>query len=732
MITIPSSGPGAQPRIGFNLRTLLLVLALTAILLPALWLQIHTLEREISIGLWGLVVLSALANIIVIAYHYVVPAHPKFRMVPWRRVVLGIHIASGTVELVAGLMACFGQSRSAAIIMGITALFFHVPSAFLQVRIVFGCKAIMVPAYLFCILAHGFSAGMLLADPSSTMWAVNTFLAFNVYVWCRIYFYLFDTFNLFTEMKYSISILAAGATMVGAILGPLGFILMACFIGTYVLIYRQLFIRSPAEYAEFVREHTRASAGGANLTDLSNIVLSDAEMESLGRACHAQAVRDEKGAVDRKSLATILAPWGLAAPMLDGFIDRQLAQGPLDFDRFKREIWSIGAVRQHAIASLLVERASSDREKAELVFRYIDTNSDGWIDLSDLQRLLAEWGLPDSEANLYLRGRDSVATGRVAFGDFLREMEPVWRFVFHEVFRAEFAARKTEMIGRGVTAVTETRRAASIRKQVKCELLNRVPFLAGASETLIADLATSLVTERFAAGKVIFAEDTRGDSFYLVAAGGVRVTKHGEALADLGPGACIGEGCLLTDHPRAATVIAIQDSTLFSLKRAAFAYLTETYPEIREQLSRLHEERRTDTTKLVLRRRLAERLPFVEANAAPALIDDLAGRLQPVFCAAGDVLLREGETGDRMYLIERGRLYVERRGERLATLGEGGCIGEGALLDATPRSASVVASEDSHLLMMDRSAFQSLLGKYPAMRDSLIALHQRRSTNVSS
>jgi hypothetical protein len=127
-----------------------------------------------------LVVLSTLANVIVIAYHYLIPAHPKFLMLPWRRWILRVHIVSGTIELVAGLMACFSFAPMAARVMAIAALGFHVPTAVFQTRIVFGSKAIMVPAYLLCIVTHGFCATMLLTHPESRMWAVNTFLVFNV------------------------------------------------------------------------------------------------------------------------------------------------------------------------------------------------------------------------------------------------------------------------------------------------------------------------------------------------------------------------------------------------------------------------------------------------------------------------------------------------------------------------------------------------------------------------
>ena len=712
----------------FNVRVVVLLLPLCLLTVPVFWLRSQAPEVPISSGLWALVVLSALANVIVIAYHYLVPAHPKFLMVPWRRFVLRVHVISGTVELVAGLIACFMGDRSAALIMGVAALCFHVPSAFFQTRIVFGSKAIMVPSYLLCIITHGFCAGMLLARPESRMWAVYTFLAFNVYVWCRVYFYLFDLLRLFAGMKYSISILAAGATMIPALFGPMGFLLLVGFVGAYILLYRFLFIRNPAEYNDFVREKARDSAAGTELSRLqSNLSLAASESGIIARTCFDQLDPQRRGWLDRDAVIQSLTPWGLPAPAIAAYADRLLAAGPVDFTRFQSELWSNGAVRRHALAALSVERADTDREKAELVFRHLDTDGDGRIDAGNLDLLLLEWGLPQSETRRYLARSHLDAGGRINFGEFLRTMEPIWRFIFHEVFRPEYATQRPEMIGRGVAAVSETRRSGALREQVKREMLTRVPFLAGASEELITDLAASLVTERHAAGNVIFAEGSPGEKFYLVASGLVRVSKHGEVLSDLGPGGCIGEGSLLTHQPRSATVTAFQNSILFFFTRAAFNYLTETYPEIQTQLRHLHENRRVGTTTRALEAQLAHHLPFLRHMPDPALITDLAHQLQPLFCRAGDTLLREGEPGDRFYIVEYGNLQISRHGELIATLGTGGCLGEGALLNPGPRRATARALDDCSLLTLDREVFHTILAKYPAVRESIVELHARRS-----
>lgn len=573
--------PGAWWR---NVALLVPLLAITA---PVFWVFGQQPETPIAPGTWGLVVLSAIANVIVIAYHYTIPAHPKFLMLPWRRWVLRVHILSGTIELVAGLVACFSHAPTAALIMGIAALFFHVPSAFFQTRIVFGSKAIMVPSYLLCILTHGFCAGMLIANPDSRMWAVNTFLVFNVYVWCRIYYYVFDLLGLFSAEKYTIAILAAGATMIPALFGSLGFMLLVAFIGLYVLLYRGLFIRSPAAYRDFVRERARESAMQSESAPLWNAP----GVDEPRAADYFQLVdHDRDGALDRDELRRALAPWGLPAHATDEFADRLLAGGRVDPARFEEHIWSIGAVRNHGVRAVATERAASERDKAGLVFRHLDFNGDGALTRLELDLLLHEWGLPAGETSRYLKWVEA-AGGRIEFDAFFQRMRPMWRYIYYDVFRAEYARTRGDMIGRSVNAIVAARKTDALRARMKRELLARVPFLSGAGDELIGDLAASVVTEQFSAGSTVFTEGSRGQHFYLVASGRVRVTRGGEVVAHLDRGGCVGEGALLTDEPRNASVSVVDDTVLFSLTRESFQYLTEKYPAVRAELERLHQER---------------------------------------------------------------------------------------------------------------------------------------------
>jgi CRP-like cAMP-binding protein len=77
----------------------------------------------------------------------------------------------------------------------------------------------------------------------------------------------------------------------------------------------------------------------------------------------------------------------------------------------------------------------------------------------------------------------------------------------------------------------------------------------------------------------------------------------------------------------------------------------------------------------------------------------------------GDVLLREGEPGESMILIDEGQVDVQRSGRELAHLQPGATLGEMALLDPAPRSATVTASTDGAAFEISRRVLWEMLAE---------------------
>jgi len=95
--------------------------------------------------------------------------------------------------------------------------------------------------------------------------------------------------------------------------------------------------------------------------------------------------------------------------------------------------------------------------------------------------------------------------------------------------------------------------------------------------------------------------------------------------------------------------------------------------------------------------------------------------------AAGEPIIHRGDSGLGFYLIVEGRTEARAGDAVLADLGPGDYFGEMALLlEDTPRTADVVAREDTTCLVITQWAFKSLLAAHPDMASALMTELARR------
>jgi len=109
---------------------------------------------------------------------------------------------------------------------------------------------------------------------------------------------------------------------------------------------------------------------------------------------------------------------------------------------------------------------------------------------------------------------------------------------------------------------------------------------------------------------------------------------------------------------------------------------------------------------------LLRSLPLFSPLGAPAL-EGLARGLAELQAPAGTVVVREGEPGDRFYVVAEGELDVSARGRELRTIGRGDGFGEIALLENVPRTATVTALTDSRLYALDKPSFLASVSSHP-------------------
>ena len=107
-------------------------------------------------------------------------------------------------------------------------------------------------------------------------------------------------------------------------------------------------------------------------------------------------------------------------------------------------------------------------------------------------------------------------------------------------------------------------------------------------------------------------------------------------------------------------------------------------------------------------------VPLFQSLDRPHLrrLVDLATRMS---AADGDILVRQGAMGDEFFVVVRGNVVVEREGRRVARLGPGEFLGEIALIDGRPRTATVLADGEAKLLVLDHRQFDTLLDEFPGI-----------------
>jgi hypothetical protein len=117
------------------------------------------------------------------------------------------------------------------------------------------------------------------------------------------------------------------------------------------------------------------------------------------------------------------------------------------------------------------------------------------------------------------------------------------------------------------------------------------------------------------------------------------------------------------------------------------------------------------------------------AQTADDVLVDLAALLKEVNLKAGETIIEQGYRGDCMYFIARGKVRVHDGSQIINYLHAGDAFGEMALLEPEPRTASVTADEDTHLLRLDQELFYELIEDHIELVRGIIHMLARRLRN---
>jgi MFS family permease len=112
-------------------------------------------------------------------------------------------------------------------------------------------------------------------------------------------------------------------------------------------------------------------------------------------------------------------------------------------------------------------------------------------------------------------------------------------------------------------------------------------------------------------------------------------------------------------------------------------------------------------------------------------LENLALRVAPVAAATGEDIVRQGETGDRFYVVDSGTLAVHADGREVARLGAGDCFGEIALLRDGARTATVTATDAASLYALEREDFLAIVAGLPRVAQQARSLAAARLAEVA-
>ncbi|KRX00652.1 Cyclic nucleotide-binding protein [Pseudocohnilembus persalinus] len=215
----------------------------------------------------------------------------------------------------------------------------------------------------------------------------------------------------------------------------------------------------------------------------------------------------------------------------------------------------------------------------------------------------------------------------------------------------------------------------------------------------------SMTEKQIKAQQAIITQGEDGDNLYVVDSGELDCFKkfkpNGENtyLKTYREGEAFGELALLYNAPRAATIIAKTNCTLFSLDRETFNHI------VKDAASRKREKFESFLSKVDI---LENMEPYERLQIADAI---RVKKYNP-----GDYIVKEGDVGETFFILEKGQAKAVKSFESgkepqtVYNYKPGEYFGEIALLKNSLRAASVIAVTECECVYLDRQSFARLLG----------------------
>lgn len=248
-----------------------------------------------------------------------------------------------------------------------------------------------------------------------------------------------------------------------------------------------------------------------------------------------------------------------------------------------------------------------------------------------------------------------------------------------------------------------------------------LPLFKDLSVPQFRELISESTIHRVKKGAAVFEYNDYGDSFFNIVSGSVIAEVSPEKKFPIDAGNFFGEIGLLSGRRRTATIRGAGDeeTILLETPRKQILKLISSVASVKAAIDRAFALRVLQTS--------------IFFDAEPAFNISLADRATLKNFKKNEVLFREGDDGDYLFVIRKGSVKISRknlRGEDVAQtyVPAGNYIGEMALLSevAQKRNASVTAVVPCETLMISKADFLDLLRQNPKTRERILRVSEER------
>ncbi len=273
---------------------------------------------------------------------------------------------------------------------------------------------------------------------------------------------------------------------------------------------------------------------------------------------------------------------------------------------------------------------------------------------------------------------------------------------------------------------TENEVSNGLNSELVKKALAGMDLFANLGEEDLEGLVKRSNPQHYQAGMVICREGEYGDTFFAVLKGSVEVSINTEGyesltLAILGEGNIFGEMAALSGYARSATVAAKDDLSLIEIPAEVLKDLMKSSPSFKDTVENMYIERAVRT--------YLRKVPLF-TGLSDDIVERLESRVNLISYKQGEVIFREGEVGDALYIIRTGFVKVTKKhGDKeqiIAYLPLGNYFGEMALLEDEKRTATISAFTKVEVIQVLREDFNMLLEADSKLGDEISEIVMER------